>query len=1545
MELIRNQCISCGNCTPESLSDSGECQLCGSQAQLICRCAWCSHWSLTQDYCDNCGSVIATESKYGASRILKRKGRDQVSISIELDKYSSEQLQELSDEYQAHLDIATQLIRTAGVCANYLFNPRYLLEFEDRLAKELPFDKDTFSYFSSNALPKDVTTSIDINSIAQNCKYEEIKEIAIIVSIKYPDAIFDSSSAKGWLERVTEIAFSDSINAIEALIALTHWRSWLAPFYFNVYQEELGRKIYNIAYAKFNNSDGDQASWIAALCAKTAYYKNLSASDKTRQMVNAKLKNGLTSEDLDLKISCAVLLNEDSVFAELLKSDDPAILAISVRVLTRNCSDHLVALIEQANPTTITLILDGIANSEAKRKKDIPKSIINALYKIIERLESELVNQVICLIAENTQGDEVYFKDFVVFLNQYPDQVLAVDLLSEIYKTHPNEMQQLLLSVDFNREHYVQIEQIARANNFRLDFADKVVRAMRRNLLENAACVDNEIFASIISLQMSVDNPSAYVFKRFVLEGIMLSRPELSNKMYSLIKDNLLRVCNLNSMVDTNNNFYSSEFCDNYFGSTDSLLAALKTVLLNRKDYQCHEWLLQTLFSNARSLKILLAQNADYAKSIFNSMVIIYSEADESKNQNPEEKSSGSKRLEKCDAEENNSIERDLKKQILEFIFSPIGAAEDEYSPFYDVIEVSDFEAGLMSLLSTASERYLFSRTLLIESLQYFELSRNKEYLEQIQVILNNQCAREPSFSYYCISYLIRNSFNTDNVELANDAYSILSFINSTKTVYLGPKDNIVYKLSDLGNFIRNYFTKLEDFTDLFDQLIRSDELFGMELWLLSSFHRNANLVISRYSNKDKLLAKIIISVAAQTISGKYNNVSQSIITTFFTKFLSCLPINEYVLTATLEVLDNLEVGADSSERLREQLNFVISEFEKTSEANALVSNSSRSESNNISSSQFLENVQFNAAPIDIDFEVSLSWISRFGKIAKSVGLSKLLPVLGLFHNHSQAFKAMLRDELESAQSVLDQLIALIFMNLDDESNDLVSQKLILSELIIELSLDSRLVHQCIGSIKERLLTLPEVTPHIEYVQRTLDQLCEMNIDKIPARVNHNDSIVIENKPVKRRIPNYSQLEINFDLEELKQQFPHEALWLCVKRGVSLIVSHDYIGAINQFKSMLDIEQTDRVYYLIAKAYLLYDLPEQATKFIEKCLVLNPFNWQALTLYAFQQEFINNNIEFAETLMKRAYEINPKSDRVLVRISSINLKRNKHTVAMSFIKEALTLKSKNPEVFFLLGELLQKTKRYKESIRYYRKAVELGANDSCVFSAIGVSEFRLGNVVDGVKQLKQALEIEPDCAIAHSGLGEIYGLSGDLKKAESHLLQACEFDSTNNTYRMSLAEYYQSIGENEKALEMMISIASEGDSTPSSLIQLAHLCVENNRLLDAQDYLEKAISLQPENYTLYFELAQLYETTQALGNAVGILQRVIEIKPDFIDARLKMAGIYAHLERSSEAEKCYHDILLFDEKNSKALMGIGELYSLAGDKVKADQFFQKAKQE
>jgi Flp pilus assembly protein TadD len=165
--------------------------------------------------------------------------------------------------------------------------------------------------------------------------------------------------------------------------------------------------------------------------------------------------------------------------------------------------------------------------------------------------------------------------------------------------------------------------------------------------------------------------------------------------------------------------------------------------------------------------------------------------------------------------------------------------------------------------------------------------------------------------------------------------------------------------------------------------------------------------------------------------------------------------------------------------------------------------------------------------------------------------------------------------------------------------------------------------------------------------------------------------------------------------------------------------------------------------------------------------------------------------------------------------------------ARKAMSEAVKLVPDNPDYNFGMGIVSSFSQDATQGLPYLEKYHVLRPSDSSAVLAIGTTYFRAKNFADASKWLKQAVLDKDTAADAHYYLGRIARVESHLDEAKHELEQA------NNL----------------------------APNRPDVLAELGQLCVASHQYSEAQNYLDQAVKLDPENYAANFALLQLYART------------------------------------------------------------------------------------
>ncbi len=143
------------------------------------------------------------------------------------------------------------------------------------------------------------------------------------------------------------------------------------------------------------------------------------------------------------------------------------------------------------------------------------------------------------------------------------------------------------------------------------------------------------------------------------------------------------------------------------------------------------------------------------------------------------------------------------------------------------------------------------------------------------------------------------------------------------------------------------------------------------------------------------------------------------------------------------------------------------------------------------------------------------------------------------------------------------------------------------------------------------------------------------------------------------------------------------------------------------------------------------------------------------------------------------------------------------------------------------------------------------------------------NIHFAIQLFQRAIEVDPRYASAYAGLSESYAyLFLYFERNKALLDKAIEASLKAMMYDATLSEAYAALA-------------------------LAHY--NGNSLMEATTAGEKAVELDPNNFTGIWILGRIYHNTDRDKEAVGLYKRVIELNPDFYSAYMDLSAAYEKL--------------------------------------------------
>ena len=145
----------------------------------------------------------------------------------------------------------------------------------------------------------------------------------------------------------------------------------------------------------------------------------------------------------------------------------------------------------------------------------------------------------------------------------------------------------------------------------------------------------------------------------------------------------------------------------------------------------------------------------------------------------------------------------------------------------------------------------------------------------------------------------------------------------------------------------------------------------------------------------------------------------------------------------------------------------------------------------------------------------------------------------------------------------------------------------------------------------------------------------------------------------------------------------------------------------------------------------------------------------------------------------------------------------------------------------------------------------------------------------------------------------------------------------------SLLEYYQS-GRYTEAKKLAVSITKQFPTYPFGWKILAVIFGQAGKILEVLDVLQKLISLSPQDVEAHSNLGHALKELGRLDEAEASYRHVIALKPDYTEAHNNLGNTLKELGRLEKAEASYRQAIALKPDFAKAYSNLGVTLKLLG---------------
>lgn len=216
-------------------------------------------------------------------------------------------------------------------------------------------------------------------------------------------------------------------------------------------------------------------------------------------------------------------------------------------------------------------------------------------------------------------------------------------------------------------------------------------------------------------------------------------------------------------------------------------------------------------------------------------------------------------------------------------------------------------------------------------------------------------------------------------------------------------------------------------------------------------------------------------------------------------------------------------------------------------------------------------------------------------------------------------------------------------------------------------------------------------------------------------------------------------------------------------------------------------------------------------------------------------------------------------------------------VATEFYLEALAINPDYGDAWFNLAECAYELDQYELALNYVTNASNYLKNRSDIENLKGFIYIGLGQLDDAKEVFTNNLVKYPNDIDARFGLAQLELFKGKFFGAEDYFLDALQRDSANKKALISLALIADEMGETQKAKNYINQALRYHRDRADVYFFAGYLSAKTNDSLNAEKYLNTALSINPQYVEANKLLADVYYTSGRYSEAIEVCDILIEL--------------------------------------------------------------------
>src|SRR5579859_4108384 len=240
------------------------------------------------------------------------------------------------------------------------------------------------------------------------------------------------------------------------------------------------------------------------------------------------------------------------------------------------------------------------------------------------------------------------------------------------------------------------------------------------------------------------------------------------------------------------------------------------------------------------------------------------------------------------------------------------------------------------------------------------------------------------------------------------------------------------------------------------------------------------------------------------------------------------------------------------------------------------------------------------------------------------------------------------------------------------------------------------------------------------------------------------------------------------------------------------------------------------------------------------------------------------------------------------------LQKQQFAQAEEKLQAIVATQAENPQAWFDLGFAQSRQDKNAEAIGAYKKATQLSPKWFEAQQNLGLALAKSGDLPAAAAALKTAVTLKPTVGGQQALAGAWLSLAQVTEDSQPQdslaaYQKAAELDSTNAEGQLGVARMAERSGNATAAEQQYLKLAAAGNN--DSIERLIGLYLKQKRFADAESWLHKYVSANPQSTAAQLQLGKLQAAEGKTQEALATLEPLYKAAPDPKLAR-DLAGLY-----------------------------------------------------